>query len=51
VRTGSLSVNGGMIYGPDLPFGGYKHSGIGRQNGTFGFDQYVETKAVVWRRK
>jgi aldehyde dehydrogenase (NAD+) len=48
VRTGVLSVNGGMIYGPDLPFGGFKHSGIGRQNGLAGFDQYLETKSLAW---
>ena len=48
VRTGTLSVNGGMIYSPDLPFGGYKDSGIGRQNGIAGFDQYLETKSLAW---
>ncbi len=48
VRTGTLSVNGGMTYSPDLPFGGYKDSGIGRQNGTAGFDQYLETKSLAW---
>jgi aldehyde dehydrogenase (NAD+) len=48
VRTGSLTVNGGNTYGPDMPFGGYKHSGIGRQNGVPGFDQYLETKAIAW---
>ena len=48
VRTGQFTVNGGATYGPDMPFGGYKHSGIGRQNGTYGFDQYLETKAVAW---
>jgi aldehyde dehydrogenase (NAD+) len=48
LRTGVMSVNGGAPYGPDVPFGGYKHSGIGRQNGTNGFEQYLETKAVVW---
>jgi aldehyde dehydrogenase (NAD+) len=48
IRTGSISVNGGNTYGPDMPFGGYKDSGIGRQNGTFGFDQYLETKAIAW---
>lgn len=30
------------------PFGGYKHSGIGRQNGTFGLEQYLEVKALAW---
>ncbi|HEY4376661.1 MAG TPA: aldehyde dehydrogenase family protein, partial [Acidimicrobiales bacterium] len=48
VRAGSLSVNGGMIYGADLPFGGYKDSGIGRQNGVAGFDQYLEVKSLAW---
>ena len=48
IRTGSVSVNGGAPYGADLPFGGYKHSGIGRQNGVAGFDQYVEIKSVCW---
>jgi aldehyde dehydrogenase (NAD+) len=48
VRTGSMSVNGGMIYGADIPFGGYKDSGIGRQNGVQGFDQYLEVKSLAW---
>jgi aldehyde dehydrogenase (NAD+) len=48
VRAGTLSINGGAGYGADLPFGGYKHSGIGRQNGVAGFDQYLETKAMAW---
>ena len=48
VRTGILSINGGMPYGADLPFGGFKNSGIGRQNGTAGFDQYLETKSLAW---
>jgi aldehyde dehydrogenase (NAD+) len=48
VRAGVLSVNGGVAYGADVPFGGYKDSGIGRQNGASGFDQYVEIKSVAW---
>ncbi len=48
IRTGVMSVNGGAPYGADVPFGGYKHSGIGRQNGTYGFEQYLEIKAVGW---
>ncbi len=50
IRTGSVSVNGGITYGPDMPFGGYKHSGIGRQNGDEGFEQYLETKTLAWPR-
>jgi aldehyde dehydrogenase (NAD+) len=50
IRAGQVVVNGGNTYGPDMPFGGYKHSGIGRQNGSAGFEQYLETKAVAWPR-
>jgi aldehyde dehydrogenase (NAD+) len=50
IRTGSIGVNGGMWYGADSPYGGYKSSGIGRQNGTEGFEQYLETKAIAWLR-
>jgi len=48
VRAGMVSVNGGASHGADIPFGGYKYSGIGRQNGIDGFEQYLETKAVAW---
>jgi aldehyde dehydrogenase (NAD+) len=48
IRTGGLSINGGAPYGPDLPFGGFKASGIGRQNGEPGFEQYLEVKSVSW---
>jgi aldehyde dehydrogenase (NAD+) len=48
IRAGMISVNGGASNGADMPFGGYKLSGIGRQNGVDGFEQYLETKAVAW---
>jgi aldehyde dehydrogenase (NAD+) len=48
VRTGSIGINGGLWYGADSPYGGYKTSGVGRQNGIEGFEQYLETKAVAW---
>jgi aldehyde dehydrogenase (NAD+) len=50
VRTGSIGVNGGVWYGADSPYGGYKNSGVGRQNSVEGFEQYLETKAVAWLR-
>jgi aldehyde dehydrogenase (NAD+) len=46
IRTGTVSVNGGMWFGPDSPFGGYKDSGIGREHGVEGFEEYLETKTV-----
>ena len=48
IRTGSIGVNGGLWYGADSPYGGYKDSGIGRQCGIEGFEQYLETKAIAW---
>ena len=36
IRTGTLAVNGGVWFGPDAPFGGYKQSGIGREMGVAG---------------
>ena len=49
VRSGSMMVNGGLFYGADSPYGGYKASGNGRQNGVEGFEQYLETKTVGYR--
>ncbi|OBI44832.1 aldehyde dehydrogenase family protein [Mycobacterium sp. E796] len=46
IRTGSLMINSAMYYGADAPFGGYKMSGIGRQNGHEGFEQYLQTKTI-----
>jgi len=46
VRTGTLSVNGGQWFGPDSPFGGYKESGIGREHGVAGFEEYLQTKTI-----
>jgi aldehyde dehydrogenase (NAD+) len=48
LRVGVIGVNGGAAYGADVPFGGYKASGVGRQNGLAGFDQYLEVKSVAW---
>jgi len=47
IRTGTMSLNGGIYYGADVPFGGYKQSGIGRESGVAGFEEYLETKAVA----
>jgi aldehyde dehydrogenase (NAD+) len=48
LRAGTIGMNGGAGYSPDAPFGGYKESGVGRQNGRAGFDQYLEIKSVAW---
>lgn len=46
IRAGTVGVNGGVFYGADAPFGGYKASGYGRQGGLEGFEQYLETKTI-----
>jgi aldehyde dehydrogenase (NAD+) len=46
IRAGSLSVNGGVSITGDLPFGGYKASGIGREWGREGIEEFLETKAI-----
>jgi aldehyde dehydrogenase (NAD+) len=48
IRTGTLGINGGVWYGADAPFGGYKGSGIGRQCGVEGLELFTETKTVGW---
>jgi aldehyde dehydrogenase (NAD+) len=48
IRTGTLGINGGLWYGADAPFGGYKGSGIGRQCGIEGLEMFTETKTVAW---
>jgi betaine-aldehyde dehydrogenase len=45
VQTGQLDINGGP-YNPIAPFGGYKKSGIGRELGRFGFEEYLQTKSL-----
>jgi acyl-CoA reductase-like NAD-dependent aldehyde dehydrogenase len=46
IRTGTVTVNGASI-GFDGPFGGYKASGIGREYGAVGLNQYIEYKTVT----
>jgi aldehyde dehydrogenase (NAD+) len=47
IRTGTLMVNGGFWNSPDVPFGGYRQSGVGRENGLEGFEEYLEVKAIA----
>ena len=47
IRAGTINVNGGVWYSADLPFGGYKQSGNGREMGLAGFEEYLETKTIA----
>lgn len=45
IRTGQVSVNG-AIPTPDLPFGGFKKSGIGREGGIHAINEFLEIKTI-----
>jgi acyl-CoA reductase-like NAD-dependent aldehyde dehydrogenase len=45
IRTGQIEINGGA-FNPNAPFGGYKQSGYGREYGTYGFEEFLETKSM-----
>ena len=47
LRVGTVNVNGGVWYSADVPFGGYKQSGVGREMGVAGFEEYLEIKAIA----
>ncbi len=47
LRVGTVNVNGGVWYSADVPFGGYKQSGVGREMGIAGFEEYLETKVIA----
>ncbi|MDH3703048.1 MAG: aldehyde dehydrogenase family protein [Alphaproteobacteria bacterium] len=45
LRTGMVDINGGA-FNPSAPFGGYKQSGIGREFGEFGLEEFLEVKSI-----
>lgn len=47
IRTGTISINGGQWFHVDTPFGGYRQSGVGRENGEQGFDEHLQTKVIA----
>ncbi len=46
IRAGQVEVNGGA-FNVSAPFGGYKQSGVGREAGTFGLEEFLEVKALL----
>ncbi|QJC56391.1 3-succinoylsemialdehyde-pyridine dehydrogenase [Polaromonas vacuolata] len=45
IKTGQIDINGGA-FNAKAPFGGYKQSGNGRENGTYGFEEFLEFKSL-----
>jgi aldehyde dehydrogenase (NAD+) len=45
IRTGQVDINGGA-FNPLAPFGGYKRSGMGREFGLAGVEEFTELKAI-----
>ena len=41
-------MNGGGGLNLNAPFGGYKQSGLGREWGSYGLEEFLQTKAVTW---
>ncbi|WP_432846758.1 aldehyde dehydrogenase [Amycolatopsis sp. CA-161197] len=46
IRAGTVWVNAYRVVSPSVPFGGFKNSGLGRENGVHAVDEYLEEKAV-----
>jgi aldehyde dehydrogenase (NAD+) len=47
IRAGTMNVNGANFFAPDSPFGGYKQSGVGREMGVAGLEEYLQIKTVA----
>jgi aldehyde dehydrogenase (NAD+) len=46
IRAGRVAING-VLDDPQAPFGGFKHSGVGREFGTFGIEAFLEPRAIL----
>jgi succinate-semialdehyde dehydrogenase / glutarate-semialdehyde dehydrogenase len=47
LECGMVGLNQGIVSNPAAPFGGVKHSGLGREGGKFGIEEFLETKYVA----
>jgi acyl-CoA reductase-like NAD-dependent aldehyde dehydrogenase len=48
IRTGQIEINGGA-WNMEAPFGGFKQSGYGRENGKYGLEEYLEYKSMQFK--
>eukprot|EP00253_Pinus_taeda_P001363 PITA_01363 len=47
LRVGTVWINSYLVVSPDAPLGGYKMSGIGREYGSYGLENYLQVKCVI----
>ncbi|HEX8761226.1 MAG TPA: aldehyde dehydrogenase family protein, partial [Pseudonocardiaceae bacterium] len=47
LECGMVGLNKGLVSNPAAPFGGVKHSGLGREGGSVGINEFLETKYVA----
>ncbi|MGC5617149.1 aldehyde dehydrogenase family protein [Georgenia sp. Z1491] len=50
IRAGMVGINGGLSTAADMPFGGVRHSGVGREWGTAGVEEFLELKSIAVTR-
>ncbi|MGD9393404.1 MAG: aldehyde dehydrogenase family protein [Dehalococcoidia bacterium] len=46
MRTGTVWINNHLLFGSELPWGGYKESGCGKENGVLGLEEYTQVKLI-----
>ncbi|MFZ9751563.1 MAG: aldehyde dehydrogenase family protein, partial [Candidatus Nanopelagicales bacterium] len=46
IETGMVGINRGLVSDPAAPFGGVKQSGLGREGGFEGIEEFLETKYI-----
>jgi acyl-CoA reductase-like NAD-dependent aldehyde dehydrogenase len=51
IRAGAVWINDHMIIGAELPWGGYKQSGFGRENGILGLEEFTQVKLISVNRE
>jgi aldehyde dehydrogenase (NAD+) len=49
IRTGVVWINNGLLPMSDAPFGGFKESGLGREGGKWGMEEYTEIQQITWK--
>jgi succinate-semialdehyde dehydrogenase/glutarate-semialdehyde dehydrogenase len=46
LESGMVGINQGVVSNPAAPFGGVKESGLGREGGRVGIEEFLETKYI-----